>query len=75
MFQKKCNIPKFLIAFFKMAVFALNVFRLELFFQIVQPVSTGLSRDYSHSTAADDLLYKTLLKKQPFNAILKEFQH
>ena len=58
-----------------MAGFALDVFRLELFFQIVQPVSAGFPRDYPHCAAADDLLHKTLLKKQPFNAILKEFQH
>jgi hypothetical protein len=43
-------------------------------FQIGFMYPHGLPRDYPHGTAADDLLYKTLLKKQQFNAILKEFQ-
>ena len=46
----------------------------RLFFQIFQPVAAGLLRNHPHCTAADDLLYKTLLKKQQFNDILSQFQ-
>ena len=46
----------------------------QLFFRIFQPVSAGLSRDYPHCAAADNLWYKTLLQKQQFDATLRGFQ-